>query len=123
MINYFGRVDWELVFGVIIVRCLKIYTSALQDWWGEIRGNAAGLEKTASCAAPDQHAMAYRARCSVTNVRIPSLIYGNTAATFRAPSGGKIAGEKTVDRTLRQHLGLKPCKTEQNGSAATLFYQ
>ena len=79
--------------------------SALQDWWGEIRGNAAGLEKTDSCAAPDQHAIAYRARCSVTNVRIPSLIYGNTAATFRAPSGGKIAGEKTVDRTLRQHYG------------------
>jgi hypothetical protein len=25
--------------------------------------------------------------------------------------------------TLRQHLGLKPGKTEQNGSVATLFYQ
>jgi hypothetical protein len=25
--------------------------------------------------------------------------------------------------TLRQQLRLKPCKTEQNGSVATLFYQ
>ena len=105
MVNYSGRVDQEFISGMIIVHCLQIYTSALQDWWGEISGNAAGLEKTDSCAAPDQHAMAYRARCSVTNVRIPSLIYGNTTATFRAPSGGKIAGEKTVDRTLRQHYG------------------
>jgi hypothetical protein len=39
MVDYFGRVDWELVFGVIIVRCLQIYTSALQDWWGGTTGD------------------------------------------------------------------------------------
>jgi hypothetical protein len=43
MLNDFGRVDWEIFYGVINVRCLQIYTSALQDWWGEIRGNAAGM--------------------------------------------------------------------------------
>ena len=35
----------------------------------------------------------------------PTQIYGNITAT------------------LRQHLELKPGKTEQNGSVATLFYQ
>ena len=32
MVNYSGRVDWEFFFGVIIVRCLQTYTSALQNW-------------------------------------------------------------------------------------------
>ncbi|MGO8731872.1 MAG: hypothetical protein ACLQVM_03655 [Terriglobia bacterium] len=39
MVNYFGRVDWEIFYGVINVRCLQIYTSALQDWWGEMKGD------------------------------------------------------------------------------------
>jgi hypothetical protein len=39
MVSDFGRVDWEFFFGVIIVRCLQIYTTALQDWWGEMTGD------------------------------------------------------------------------------------
>jgi hypothetical protein len=30
-VNYFGMVDWEFFFGVIIVCWLQIYTSALID--------------------------------------------------------------------------------------------
>jgi len=29
MVNYFGRVDWELFFGVINVRCLQITMQCL----------------------------------------------------------------------------------------------
>ena len=39
MANYSGRVDWEFFFGVIIVRYLQIYTSALQDWYDARTGD------------------------------------------------------------------------------------
>ena len=47
MLNDFGRVDCELFFGVIILRCLQTCTS---------------MGKTASCVALGQHAMPYWAR-------------------------------------------------------------
>ena len=140
---------------------------------GEMKGAAAGLENTASCVVPDQHAMPCRARRFGANFRLPCLFYGNTTATFRVPSGAEDCERKTTSysaaipeatfrassdaedcrrktakfttncgsilvlpygrrgRThkshftarLRQHLELKPGKTEQNGSVAILIYQ
>ena len=50
MLNYFGKVDWEIFYGVIIVRCLQTYTSALQDWKSEMTETGLGKNMIASWA-------------------------------------------------------------------------